>query len=202
MDENRDGHERDAERSGRVFDPVAGLRTMVDVQAEGLRAAGALLDRMLGSEPDAGAARSRSRSPDYGALVQAWTDLLVRMTAGLTPPGSDGGLTLDVDAPGPGRVLRLRGAAGEVWIRNAGPVDAGPLRLTCGRLEDSEGAAFEGSVRFEPAEIELLPARTSRAVGVSLEAPAAARPGVYRGVVQASGAAALWLPIEVEVARG
>lgn len=202
MDEKQDAHERDPERSGRMFDPVAGLRTMVDVQAEGLRAAGSLLDRMLGSEPEAGAARSRSRSPDYAGLVQAWTELLAQMTAGLASPGVDGELTLDVDTPGPGRALRLRGGAGEVWIRNAGAVDAGPLQLTCGQLEDSQGAVLDGSVRFEPEEIELLPARTSRAVGVSLEAPAGVPPGVYRGVVQASGAPALWLPIEVEVGRG
>ena len=45
-------------RSFPLFDPVAGMRAVADIQAEGLRAAGDLLERMLGSEPAANGARS------------------------------------------------------------------------------------------------------------------------------------------------
>ena len=52
MSESQTDGESSSKRSVPLFDPVAGMRAMADIQAEGLRAAGELLERMLGSEPD------------------------------------------------------------------------------------------------------------------------------------------------------
>jgi hypothetical protein len=54
-------------------------------------------------------------------------------------------------------------------------------------------------VRFDPSELELLPARSSRGVAVSLAAARPLRPGAYRGAIQARGAPGLWLPLEVVI---
>src|SRR3954469_12098775 len=82
------------------FDPVAGMRAMADIQAEGLRAAGDLLERMLGSEPAGPEPRPRSAAGDYAALVDAWAELLRSTLAVLAPPGRPGALTVSVDGNG------------------------------------------------------------------------------------------------------
>src|SRR3954451_1635517 len=92
-------------RSGRAFDPIAGMRAVADIQAEGLRAAGELLERMLRSEPDSGGGGgggARSPAGDYTALVDAWTDLLRRTVAGLAGVADPGAVTVAVDAAGVG----------------------------------------------------------------------------------------------------
>ena len=61
-------------------------------------------------------------------------------------------------------------------------------------------AVLDGAeVGFEPREVDPLPARSSRAVVVSLAAAGPLRPGTYRGTIQAQGAPRLWLPLEVVV---
>jgi hypothetical protein len=184
------------------------MRAVADVQAEGLRAAGELLERMLGSEPEDPGPRRRSAAGDYGALVEAWTDLLRRTVDGLAAPGRSGALTAAVDAAGAGPQLRLTlggsrngdGAATEVWLHNGTFRAVGPLGLRCGPLVDPGGGPLDGAaVGFEPAELDVLPARSSRAIAVSLTAPGAPRPGTYRGTIQARGAPALWLPLEVVI---
>jgi hypothetical protein len=199
-----DGPERSAPR----FDPVAGMRAAADIQAEGLRAAGELLERMLGSEPDGPRSRPRPPAGDYTALVDAWTDLLRRSVDALARPGHGGAVTVPVDSSGVGPPVRLgvRAAGGadgvvaEVWLHNGTGAAVGPLALHCGPLGGSDGTLLEGAdVRFEPRELALLPARSSRAVSVSLAATAPLRPGTYRGTIQARGAPALWLPFEVAI---
>jgi hypothetical protein len=54
------------------------------------------------------------------------------------------------------------------------------------------------AVHFDPSSIDTLPGRSSRGVRVAASGGSAA-PGVYRGVIQAEGATALWLPLEVTV---
>ena len=63
MDESQADGESGPERSFPLsFDPVAGMRAVADIQAEGLRAAGELLERMLRAEPDGpGPRRARRR---------------------------------------------------------------------------------------------------------------------------------------------
>lgn len=194
-----------AERPVSRFDPVAGMRAVADIQAEGLRAAGELLERMLRSEPDRPADRSRSPAGDYGALVDAWTELIRRTIDGLAPPPRPGPITVPVDATGPELRLAVRepgggGTAAEVWLHNPTFAAVGPLVLRCGQLSDAGGTVLAGAeVRFEPPELALLEARSSRAVVVSLAATGPLRPGTYRGTIQAAGAPRLWLPLEVAV---
>ena len=89
----------------------------------------------------------------------------------------------------------------EVWLHNGSRSSVGPVIFRCGDLSDAQGELLEGvDVRFDPAELEPLPARSSRAVTVSLAGedhlPGA---GVYRGTIQARGAPGVWLPLEVVV---
>jgi hypothetical protein len=190
------------------FDPVAGMRAVADIQAEGLRAAGDLLERILRSEPDGPGPRQGSPAGDYTALVDAWTDLLRRTVAGLAQPDRPGAVTVGVDASGVGPPLRLAvpgpesagDVAAEVWLHNGTRSAAGPLALRCGQLSDAGGAVLDGAdVRFDPPEVAQLPPRSSRAVVVSLAATRSLRPGTYRGTIQADGAPGLWLPFEVAI---
>jgi hypothetical protein len=206
MDESQADGERNRGRRGPLFDPVAGMRAMADIQAEGFRAAGELIERMLRSEPAGAAlARSSAAAGDYSALVDAWTDLLRRTVAGLARPDGTGAVTVSVDSSGVGPQVRLAtsgDAAGtaEGWLHNGSFSAVGPLALSCGQLSDPDGTVLEGAdVSFEPAEVTLLPARSSRAVTVSLTAAGSLRPGCYRGTIQARGAPGLWLPFEVVV---
>lgn len=206
MGESQDNGGRDPKRSLPSFDPVAGMRAVADIQAEGLRAAGDLLERILGSEPEAPDARPRSSAGGVGALVEAWTDLLQRTLAAVAAPGVPDALTVAVDADGPGPQVRLvldgaaEGAEAEVWLHNGTFSAVGPLTLRCGPLSDADGTMLDGAdVVFQPREVDLLPARSSRAVVVSLATAGPLRPGTYRGTIQARGAPRLWLALEVVV---
>jgi hypothetical protein len=210
MDDSQADGKGGPERSVPRFDPVAGMRAMADIQAEGLRAASELLERILRSEPAGSGSGSRSRSPagDYSALVDAWTDLLRRTISGLTQPGQPGAVTVPIDSSGVLPPVRLSldgsgdgdGAVAEVWLHNGTFSAVGPVALRCGPLTASDGAVLEGAgVRFEPRQVALLPSRSSQAVVVSLDATGPLRPGTYRGTIQADGAPRLWLPIEVAI---
>jgi hypothetical protein len=200
--------ESDPRRSAPLFDPVVGMRALADIQAEGLRAAGELLERVLRSEPDRPGPRPQSSRGDYTALVDAWADLLRRIAAGLAQPVEPDAVTVPVDSNGVGPPVRLalcesesaNGAVAEVWLHNGTFSAVGPLAQRCGPLSNSDGTVLEGAeVCFEPREMPLLPARSSRAVVVSLAATRALRPGTYRGTIQADGAPGLWLPLEVAI---
>jgi len=210
-----DSSEPEGERArGRAippFDPVAGMRAMADIQADGLRAASELLDRMLGAERGS-SPPPRDPPPDGNskALLDAWAEMLQRIAAGLARPGEpDGALTVSLETAGVGPAVRLAlGGSGsdddeagvEVWLQNGTPSAVGPLALRSGPLTDSDGEVLEGAeVRFEPGELESLPPRSARAVGVSLAVIGSPQAGVYRGMIQADGAPNLWLPLEVAI---
>lgn len=201
-----DGEHR-KERTSPLFDPVAGMRVMADIQAEGLRAAGELLERVLGKETE-GNGRPAAGG-DYTTLVTAWTDLMQRTVSELAEPGGRGGVTVGVDGTGMGPSVRLMleeasadpSASTEVWLHNGTSSAVGPLALRCGELRDSDGKKLKGvKVKFKPRAVEALPPRSSRAIKVSLALSGALRPGVYRGTIQARGAPKLWLPLEVAIA--
>jgi hypothetical protein len=199
-----DSQRRDR-RSASMFDPVAGMRVMADIQAEGLRAAGELLERVLQSEPK-GNGRPAAVG-DYTTLLDAWADVL-RAMFGLPEPGRPGVVAVPVEGNGLRPPLRLaldesepeRGATAEVWLHNGTAAAVGPLVMRCGALRNSQGKKLKGAkVRFGPRKVEPLPPRSSRAVTVSLVPKDAMRPGIYRGTIQADGAPQLWLPVEVVI---
>ena len=199
--------ESSSKRSMPRFDPVASMRAVADIQAEGLHAAAELIDRMLRHEPDQPAPGPPSASGPYTALVDAWIDLLRRSVDGLARAAGPESLTVDVDATGVAPELHLAlagtgadGQVAEVWLHNGSSSAVGPLVLHCGELSDSDGTLLEGAeVRFEPAEVPLLPARSSRGIVISLLASESLRPGTYRGTIQARGAPKLWLPFKVTI---
>lgn len=212
MSEQNDANANSANerrRSVPLFDPIAGMRAMADIQAEGLRAASNLLERVL--DPDQRSPAARSPSPsferDYAGLADAWVELLQRVSAGLAPPGDAGRVTVPVDSAAVGPPVRLvlegpgqaEATAGEVWLHNGTSAAVGPLALRCGALSAPGGELLDARVSFDPAEVPLLPPRSSRGVAISVLAGGEPRTGVYRGTIQAEGAPALWLPVEVAV---
>jgi hypothetical protein len=182
---------------------------MADIQAEGLRAAGDLLERVLGTESGPPASRAASPAGEYQALVDAWIEVMRQTFAGLAQPPAGEAVTVPVEANGIGPPLRL--AAGpasepgerstEVWLHNGTRSAVGPVVFLCGDLSDAQGERLDGvEVRFDPPELEPLPPRSSRAVTVSLAGdvlPPGA--GTYRGTIQARGAPGVWLPLEIVV---
>lgn len=180
---------------------------MADIQAEGLRAASALLERMLGSERAPNGDQRESPPDDYAALIDAWTELTRRFIGALAENGPMGGMTVSLQSDGVAQRVRLvhepaqpDDTGTDVWLHNGTTSEVGPLVFRCSDLSDSEGSVMAGAeVRFDPPEMEPLPSRSSRAVSVSLVATGAPRPGTYRGTIQAQGAPGLWLPLEVVV---
>lgn len=208
MEDSQAGGGSGPERSRSLFDPVAGMRAMADIQAEGLRAAGDLLERILGSETTAAGPRARSAAGDYSLLVEAWSELFQRFAAALAQPPGRGAVTVPVETNGVAAPVRLAmngiesadGVASEVWLHNGTVSPVGPMTLRCGPLTAADGMALDGAhVRFEPRRVNVLPPRSSRAVVVSLGTTGPLRPGIYRGTIQADGAPGLWVPLEVTV---
>ncbi len=210
MNSNQEGDDPDARgRSNPLFDPVAGMRAMADIQADALRAASELLERMLASDQDVPSSRSSSSERQYAALFDAWAELLQRVAGGLARPVQDGAVAVPVDSDHVGPPVRVvfessehgeGGKATEVWLHNGTSAAVGPLSMRCGPLTAPDGTVLESAqMLFDPAEIAQLPPRSSRAVLVSLLAAGALRAGIYRGTIQADGAPRLWMPVEVEV---
>jgi hypothetical protein len=92
-----------------------------------------------------------------------------------------------------------KSATGEIWLHNGTSAAVGPIVPRCGPLCASGGEALDARVGFDPAEVPPLPPRSSRGIVISVLAAGEPRPGVYRGTIQAEGAPALWLPLEVAV---
>ena len=148
---------------------------MADIQAEGLRAAGDLLERVLGSEPE-GSERRRREPPasGYTELVDALDGAAAAHGRRAGQPGETAGLVVPwiqaESVPRCASPWRRRGLGqtplrcGSTTVRSLrwGRFSCGPgssrLRAGCSR----------GRVSFEPGEVEPLPPRSSRAVAVSL----------------------------------
>jgi hypothetical protein len=184
---------------------MAGMKAIADIQADGLRAASELLDRVLDRDPPVPPAPDTSGEREYASLLDAWASLLERFAAGLARPGEEDVALVPIDSDAVGPAVRIRYADGEsseaeICLQNATGEEAGPLRLVCSALTGPDGTALGGAeVDFAPREVERLPARSSRGVTVSLRAERPLPRGVYRGTVQAAGAPSLWLPVEVTV---
>jgi hypothetical protein len=184
------------------------MRAMADIQADGVRAASELLERMLAPDHDTESSRPRTQGREYTALLEAWADLLQRVASGLARPVDSGTVAIAVDSDALGPPVRLlfedrkeaESTGTEIWLHNGTPAAVGPLTLRCTVLTAADGHLLKRArMHFEPEEVALLPPRSSRAVLVSLEASGPLRAGIYRGTIQAEGAPKLWLPVEVAV---
>ena len=100
--------------------------------------------------------------------------------------------------------LRATAAPGEVvtlewWILNLTATDAGDVRPVCTAFASPAGQLGPGDLTISPDLIDVLPARSSRAVGVEIAIPGSAEPGVYRAVLQADGLPSAWQVLELTV---
>jgi hypothetical protein len=200
------------------FDPVAGAKALGDIQAQGLRAAGDLVDRLVHlvdgpATTDDVDARDRSGANGQGPatqLAEMWAELLrqsVDLWSRFPVPGSPapaGGPVVDVGAAGLAAALVLVGRAGErlrseVWLHNGTAEAVGPLSLRAGPLTDVDGATLEATVELVPEQLPELVGRSSRGVDLVVTPAADSEPGTYRAVLQVAGAPRIWLSLEVEV---
>lgn len=207
-------------------DPAANIRALGDVQRRALEAAAAVVDRLVravdGPRPDAGAEPDLSGEPVGAAeirqLAQVWSEAMMASVQSLAtvagavvsppaPGATSAGPRIDVGGAAPASGLAISGPAGvasrsQLWVHNATGEDRDGLRLHCGDLRSSTGTTIpEGAVTFDPAEIDRLPARSSRGVQVEVQVPRSAPAGAYVGLVMADGLPRAWLPLTVEVTR-
>jgi hypothetical protein len=189
-----------------------------EIQAEGLRAAGALVERLVhlvdGSfvTPDAGSDDSSSTSAgpgaEYAGAILPWFELwrdFIERTSDTFQQFSTSGVQVGIDrshTPAHPLVIALerdgRGQ-GEMWLHNGTAVDQGALAPQCGALSDPDGNVLECDVDFDPPKIDGLPSRSSRGFVISISAESSPAPGCYRGIVQVRGAESVWMPLEVVV---
>jgi hypothetical protein len=174
-----------------------------------------------GGEP-AGSTAAAGPAGEIGRLLEVWMELL-RQTAetfaatnGAARPGPHAGsrhedppgvridLTTGPSSGTPRVAVDTHGAAvdggAELWLHNDTTQSVGPVELHCGDLRGPEGDLLAATLRFEPARIRELPARSGRGIRVCVRAPAPLLPGRYRAVVQVAGAPDVWMPLEVVVA--
>ncbi|MFL6088585.1 MAG: hypothetical protein ACJ71Z_00390 [Aeromicrobium sp.] len=194
-----------------------------EIQADGLRAASALVERLvhLVDGPHDVADDSADAPPsvgpagvDMGAVLpwfELWRDLVERtsetvqrLSGAATGPAGDG-VQVGIDgslAPTHPLVIALgtdgRGD-GEMWLHNGTAADRGELVPLCGPLGDVDGNVLGCEVDIDPPKIDSLHARSSRGFAIGVRAQPDALPGTYRGVVQVRGAEAVWMPVEVTV---
>ena len=204
-----------------VFDPAANVRALGEIQARGLRAAGEVVDKMVRAIDGAGATDATARAEaatdgddrrDADNLMASWSALLAQLIESLGGAlgardggaarldfgdgGASGELALDADGAGPART--------EVWVHNPTTADKGCIRLRCSDLLAHDGGVVPGSaLRLDPAELPM-PARSSRGVDVTVDAPIDLRatddaPAVYRGSLLVEGHPELWLPVVLTV---
>ena len=205
-----------------MFDPVANAQALADVQAQALRAAGDLVERLAQSVDGA---RERRRpntrngsAPDGGAtaagdalrLVETWIDLLQRASSSFAKAGNGAApdherVEVHLDGDTPAGTVRLEmldtssGAHTEAWLHNGTTTGVGPLTLHAGELRAPDGALLGATVVCDPSRIDSMPGRSSRGITVSVRRHARVRPGTYRGLIQVEGAPDVWLAVEVTV---
>jgi len=227
---NTDDDPGSATRPGSfLFDPALGAAVFNEIQAEGLRAAGALVERLVrlvdGSQAttvsDAAdpteeppPSPAEPAGPAMGAILpwfELWRDLVERTTdtvqrlrgAAVGPAGD--GVQVGIDgslAPTHPLVIAAdpgEHGQGEMWLHNGTTSDPGELIPHCGPLSDEYGATLACETEIEPPKIDGLPSRSSRGFVISVRADLEASPRTYRGIVQVRGAGAVWMPIEVVV---
>jgi hypothetical protein len=211
---------------GFAFDPAANVRALGDVQRRGLQAASQAVDSLLssmdarGAGPGVTAGERGGPDSDIRRLAALWTELVTRGLsemvrlgraegsngAGPFPADSEPRVWVDVESgQSAGSVEVVADASGsthmasEVWLCNHTGESRGPIRLHSSELRSTEGATIPSeAVRFDPVVAEL-PGRSSRGVDVSLCGDNPGAPGVYRGIIQAAGAPAVVVKIELTV---
>ncbi|PXX06309.1 hypothetical protein [Mycolicibacterium moriokaense] len=205
-----------------VFDPAANARAFSAIQAEGFRAASALVDRFVriattGISPNGQPPTSASANGEHGdlfggadiePLIRSWWSMVGQFLLGAAPPAADSAApepaSLDFSAAAAEGRLDLAASApgvatAEVWLHNRGAADLGQVQLRCSDLLAHDGdVVTSGAVVFDPDAV-ALPGRSSRGIELRIEVPQGVAPGIYRGTVLAEGHPSLWLPVVLTV---
>lgn len=211
-----------------IFDSAANIRALTEIQADGLRAASKLVDRMVKAtvegaeglrvarEPSADPNVDDHRADVWGAtavepLLRSWWSMIADIYLGRQPAGAAGS-----NGPVPGQValdfaaatsvgrLELDTVAGgaavaEVWLHNRGAADLGHIHLRCSDLQSDLGRVIgSDAVKLDPALVPM-PARSSRGIEIRVEVAADTAPGSYRGNLLPEGHPDLWLPVVLTV---
>lgn len=209
-----------------LFDPVANARALGDIQAQALRAAGEVVERLArlsdGSETrapadDNGEAVADGETPptgDAAQLLEVWIELLQRASKSFANASGSGKnardderIEVDLETGATNGLVRLevegsgaiRGGTAEVWVHNGTAESVGPLKILSGELRSPDGHPLAATLACDPAHIDVLPGRSSRGVVLSVAKEGALRAGTYRGLMQVKGAPQVWLTVEVVV---
>jgi len=185
------------------------LHAITDVQRRSADAAGQLVERLIASVDG----RDRPATDDDGrptdtddaiaGMTRLWRDSITSLASAFTGGGAAPGARIDVAAPAPPApvtvTLDASSGAGstEVWLHNPSADGIDKLRVHCGAALAHDGSLLDAAIVADPDGFDL-PARSSRGVVVSIDAPDAA-PGVYRTLLLVDGLAGQWLPLEIVV---
>ncbi len=209
-----------------LFDPVANARALGEIQAQALRAAGEVVERLArlsdGSESGPSASdhtetTSDGETPppgDAANLLEAWIELLQRASKSFSNASGGGSrvrdderIEVDLDTGSTNGLVRLevdgsgalRVGIAEVWLHNGTADSVGPLTFLGGELRSPDGDPLAATLACDPAHIEVLPGRSSRGVALTVAKEGVLCPGTYRGLIQVKGAPQVWLTVEVVV---
>jgi hypothetical protein len=207
-----------------LFDPIANARAVAEIQAQALRAAGDLVERVTGrvdgastppvASPAAGDGDDAPAGGDGSALIETWIALLQRAAEAFgqafnTDRNEGARVEIDLDTDSQTNRLLLEvddsgvvtSGSRELWLHNGTTTAIGPLQFHTGELRSADGEILAATVAYDPQSVDSLPARSSRGIGVSIEKDGELASGTYRGLIQIAGAQQVWLTLEV-VVRG
>jgi hypothetical protein len=213
---DEDDREPRASRSWWIdaIDPVGNIRALADAQTFGRRAAEELADRVLNEQ--------RSRGPGDDGPPDDLDQALRRLRADVVRAGElsigifdDLARLLGSVAHGRSGTARperkpaevvLPGAAagaetnGLFWIHNTSAVPVPAVRPHALPLRSHSGDELPaGAVRFDPAILAPLPARSSCGIDVRVSLPPDTRPGTYVSIILVENVAEMHLPLRVTV---
>ncbi len=218
MNGQGDDADPDPTRAGETtFDPMAAARAIGGVQAQALRAAGDLVERLTqlvdGPSSDS---ETKEASPEDGPrsesarLVDLWAEMLGRVSRGFDGTGNGARRAADrfeidlVAEPVRGALdieydRSTSSGSAEIWITNRTDRPLRRLTVVVGQMITSSGVAIEVSARCAPAVVGAMPPRSSRGICIELSTVSEPAAGVYRGVAQIDGAPGAWFVIELRV---
>ena len=185
------------------------LHAITDVQRRSADAAGQLVERLIASvdgrerTADGGEAGRTDTDDAIAGMTRLWRDSITNLATAFTGGGAAAAARIDVAAPAPPAsvTVTLDAASGagstEVWLHNPSADGIDKLRVHCGAALAHDGSSLDAVIAADPDGF-ALPARSSRGVIVSIDAPDAA-PGVYRTLLLVDGLAGQWLPLEIVV---
>jgi hypothetical protein len=192
------------------------IDVMTDVQRRSAEAAGALVERLVSSvdgrhaddepaEPDDRLHPPTDAEDAMAGMAKLWRDSITSLATALSGnPAAPATARIDVNAgaiPSPLRVvLDADTSTGEieVWLHNPSSEAFDKLRVHCGAPVAHDGSTIDADALVANPDAFDLPARSSRGVEITIEAPDT-RPGVYRALVLVDGLPDQWLPLEIVV---